>query len=239
MDTITEQVTQLKTDFDDVYDAGKQAQYDEFWDTYQWKGGGCNYESAFVNWQNKMFFPKYDIIVMSGQAANHMFYRFNADPWSTRYSFDLSNRLKECNVKLDTSKSTSFNYMFASSGVSQIPELSTINASVLNSTFYGNSHLHTIEKLILKSDGTQSFQSAFHNCSSLANIVIDGVIGKSLDIRYSPLTRDSLMSIINHLKDRSADTSGSTYKLTIGSNNIAKLTADELKIIDDKGWQYA
>ena len=53
------------------------------------------------------------------------------------------------------------------------------------------------------------------------------------------LSHDSLMSIINALKDYSADTSGTTYTLTIGGTNIEKLTQDELDSIEEKGWEYA
>ena len=47
------------------------------------------------------------------------------------------------------------------------------------------------------------------------------------------------MSIINALVDYSEDSGGTTYTLTIGTDNIAKLSADEIAIIENKGWNYA
>ena len=157
----------------EVYGQGKQTQYDEFWDSMQFNGTRKNHESAFVYWQDKMFYPKYDLIIPSGGCtANHMFYYFNSDIWYEKIPFNLSERLKECNVVLDTSQATGFNYTFASSGITHIPEISTVNATTLQSTFYGASKLQTIESLILKADGSQTFSAPFNGCSSLENIMI-------------------------------------------------------------------
>ena len=177
----------------DGIEQGKQAQYNEFWDTIQINGTRRNYESAFVFWRDKLFFPKYDIIVPSGISVNNMFHYFNNDIWYNQTPFNLSERLRECNITLDVSKATSFNYTFASSGVSQIPELSTISADTLNSTFYGASRLHTFEKLKLKPDGSQTFSLTFYNALALENIVIEGVIGNNISFSACPLSKDSIL----------------------------------------------
>jgi hypothetical protein len=67
----------------------------------------------------------------------------------------------------------------------------------------------------------------------LENVVFEGEIGTSIQFQESPLSHDSIMNIINHL----AVISGKT--LTLGGDNIAKLTADEIKIATDKGWNIA
>ena len=49
------------------------------------------------------------------------------------------------------------------------------------------------------------------------------------------LTHDSLMNVINKLYDIA--TSGcNTQSLTLGSTNLAKLTAEEIAIATNKGW---
>jgi hypothetical protein len=70
---------------------------------------------------------------------------------------------------------------------------------------------------------------------------MDGAIGQNgFDVHWSTkLTHDSLMSIINHLSDKSSDTSGTTWTITLGTENIAKLTDDEIAIAEAKGWEVA
>ena len=48
-----------------VYDAGKQAEYDRFWDEYQKNGTRTNYYYAFAGsgWNTKTYAPKYPIIL--------------------------------------------------------------------------------------------------------------------------------------------------------------------------------
>jgi hypothetical protein len=80
--------------------------------------------------------------------------------------------------------------------------------------------------------------SIFYKCSSLENLTIIGQIKISgLSVQYSPLSHDSLMSIINALADKTG-VSG-TFKVTLGATNLAKLTADEIAIAEGKGWTLA
>lgn len=68
----------------------------------------------------------------------------------------------------------------------------------------------------------------------------DSVIAfNNLDIqRSTKLDYESLLSIINALKDYSEDTSGTTWTVKLGEANIAKLTAEDLETIRAKGWIY-
>ena len=54
----------MAEDIPKVYNAGKQAQYDEFWDDFQQNGEQRKYMRAFQGscWTDKTFNPKYDII---------------------------------------------------------------------------------------------------------------------------------------------------------------------------------
>ena len=103
----------------------------------------------------------------------------------------------------------------------------------LNQCFSGATGLVTIRGLHLYE--TTTLDTAFGQCDALENIKIYGTIGQTVSFQWSKkLTHDSLMSIINALKDYSG--SGTTYIITLGADNIAKLTADEQKIATNKGW---
>ncbi len=64
---IAQKTLQLKNDFDEVYEAGKKSQYDEFWDNYQSHGERKDYNYAFQStcWTDETYNPKYPIIANS------------------------------------------------------------------------------------------------------------------------------------------------------------------------------
>ena len=105
--------------------------------------------------------------------------------------------------------------------------------SQVQQTFYRCYELVTIKKLIVTE--TATFTNAFRDCSALENLTVEGTIAADPNLSYSPkLTHDSLMSVINALKDYSE--SGTTYTLTIGNTNLEKLTDIEIDIAYQKGW---
>jgi hypothetical protein len=55
--TREEKVLQLKQDFDEVYDAGKQAEYDAFWDVFQNNGNRTDYARAFADGKMRYLNP--------------------------------------------------------------------------------------------------------------------------------------------------------------------------------------
>lgn len=69
--TIAEKMLRAKTDYDEVYKAGKQAEYDAFWDAFQENGNRSNWWAGFAYWNDTAFKPKYPL---SGiEAHNYMF----------------------------------------------------------------------------------------------------------------------------------------------------------------------
>ena len=219
--------------------AGIQSEYDRFWDEYQARGTKANYRSAFCGygWTAKNFYPKYDI---NGTNSGHQtFMYFNREGHSSNEPLDLSQRLKECGVIFDSSASQYFESTFYGAAVITIPEVSTIGCKGTLSQTFQSEYIETIEKLILRDDGVQGFNNTFRYATALKNIVIEGTIGKNgFDVSSSPLTHDSLMSIINALADKSADTSAS-WTVTLGTDNLAKLTDAEKAIATQKGWTLA
>lgn len=213
-------------------DTGGKSFYDEFWDSVLNENTMRNFQNLFAGWgwNDTTFYPNKDIIV-SGGRGDGMFARSNIT--------NIKQRLIDCGVKLDLSKCTNLYQTFLYSTTSELPEISALNSTTFQQTFSDCAKLVTIDKLILKSDGSQTWASAFHNTQTIENIVIEGVIGQNgFNIQQcTKLTHDSLMSIINALKDNSGTDTWNT--ITLGAENIAKLTPEELEIMDLKQWNYS
>lgn len=178
--SIADKITRAKNDYDEVYEAGKQAEYDRFWDTFQQNGRRKHYPYAFsYGWNDSNFNPKYPLTGI-GQVT-YMFY----------YS-------SITNVAIDIEVTDIANNMFS--------QCST---------------LHTVKKLIVRENATYS--NTFYNCNVLANITFEGVIGQSINFQYSPLTKESITNVIEHLSS-TASGKTCTFKKTAKE---AAFTADE------------
>ena len=128
--------------------------------------------------------------------------------------------------------------LFANSLITDtLVAIDVTNATGIQNMFSYASMMKTIRKLIV-SEKTAEFNNTFGNCRSLENITFEGTIAKNgINLQWSTnLTHDSIMSLINCLADKSSDTSGTVYKVTLGAQNIAKLTDAEQQIAQRKGW---
>lgn len=184
------------------FDIGKKTQYDEFWDGVQNFGKRTSYNGVFFQWGDAAFYPKYDLIPIGN--ASSMFQQIKVK--------NFKQRLIDCGVTLDLSNATNVNYLFSVAEVTHVPVIDTTSASSLASIFY-NCRIVDIEKLILKSDGSQTLSASFQWCESLVNLIIEGTIGQNgLDLRWSTkLSKASIISIINAL---STTTSGLSITLS-------------------------
>ena len=141
---------------------------------------------------------------------------------------------------LDTSNGTTFpNMFYCCNTLTSIPALDTSKGTSFSSMFYKCGKLTSIPQLDLsKATSSSSLGNMFRECSALVDLNIVGTINATgLNVQYSPLSHDSLMSIINALADKTG-VSG-TWKVTLGATNLAKLTADEIAIAEGKGWTLA
>lgn len=172
----------------EVYDAGKQAQYDEFWDNYQNYGYRSNYVNAFSGdgWSKELFNPKY---VIKPYNASRMF-DTNAPGGAKNGTLDLRDYADKFDWSICINVTSLFSYAYI---ISAVGSVNTSQCAFLNNICNQAVCLHTFEKLILKNDGTQTFSSAFYNATALKNIAIEGVIGNTLDMRWSPLSKDSII----------------------------------------------
>ena len=127
---------------------------------------------------------------------------------------------------LDTSKVTNMNGMFYEcSSLTTIPELDASNVTDINYMFTVNKNLTNIGGL--KNLGMAYLTTQSANYSKY-----------KLNLSYSPLTHDSLMNVINNLYD--IKTKGcNVQKLILGSTNLAKLTAEEIAIATNKGFNVS
>lgn len=230
--SIAEKITRAKADLDEVFEAGKaegiaegieqgkQAEYDAFWDEYQNKGAAARYDYAFAgsHWNEKTFRPKYNLIVTNAQ---YMF------AFGSLNGLDLTAHLEKLGVTLDTSKSTNFQTMFFYGAPKRVPVLNTVGANSINA-IVNYATVETFDKIILRSDGSQTFNAPFYGASSLINLKLEGVIGQNgFSTSASPkLSRASIESIINAL---STTTTGLTVTLSKTAVANAFATAEGLE----------
>ena len=224
---------EMASEMDAVFKAGKKAEYDRFWDAFQDNGNRTNYNQAFngYGFNSLNFYPKYNITTID---ASSMFINWNRDT----HAINLKERMEECGVKFDFSKTTNFLRVFYYvNRVTEFPEMDMSMATSLNQTFAYNYAMVSIEKLIVGA-GTV-FQGTFESCGALQNLIIGGTIGQNgFNVgNCTKLTHESLMSIVNALKDYSG--SGATYTVTLGATNLNKLTDEEKAIATGKGWTLA
>ena len=200
--------------YEEGFEAGKQAEYDAFWDAVQVNGTRKAYAFVFAGagWTEVNFKPKYDMNVTNGQ---YMF----------RYSqinADLVDILEKQGVVLDLSGITNTDRAFADCQFTRLGVLDFSNVTAINTTFANTSTLVTVDKIILKDDGSNTFSTAFTNLNALKNITFEGVIGnKGINLQWSQsLSRNSIVNIVSCL---STETSG--LSITLSKNAVNKAFA--------------
>ena len=187
---------------------GKQAEYDAFWDAYM-PDDLTNWQYVFYSprWNDANFYPKRDIKPVG--AASFSF--------SSHQISNFKQRLIDCNVTFDSSKMTSGNYLFAfCSYMTNLPIISLVGlTSQISHAFENDRCLVEIEKIILKDDGSTTFDYWFKGCTALENITFEGVIGQDIDFSdCNMLTRASIESILSHMPDMYSDLTGKTLTLS-------------------------
>ena len=209
--SIAEKLTTIAENEQKVYETGKKDQYDEFWDVIQSNGNRTNYIGAFCLWDKSIFKPKYDILPKD---ASHMFRNFKGE-------IDMVDYLDNLGITLDFSQCTTFTNFMLWSQITRMGVIDTRSATGIS--FYVAYLLKTIDLLILKDDGTQSVN--FQDCSSLENINIEGVIGKAWNMQWCPLSKDSIISVINALSETASKLTVTFKKTAI--NNAFGINVDD------------
>lgn len=238
--TTADKLTRLKTDFDDVYNAGYEqgkaesgstdSYYDTFWDSTQQNGERTNYENWALGkvFTADSFYPKYDIKPVK---ASNIFQSSGSS-----LTIDLEQRLQECGVVLDFSNTTSGGNAFQNSAFTVLPVIDCSSATSLQNWFHGAYNLRTIRLLKVHS-GITTYYNAFTACTPLKEIRFEGEIAESINFSScSVLSMGSVDSIISCL----VDLTGQTAKtLTLHATVKAKLTQHQIATITNKNWTLA
>ncbi len=206
-----------------VYDAGKQAERNEFWGKYQDYGNRTDYRYAFAyeGWNDNILQPQY---LISPTNAYYMCY-VNSQITTFPYA--------------DFSNCTDVTRFFAQCpNLEYLPEIDLSSAKECHQCFRNSPKLKRIEKLIVSETTGAGTPIDFYTDYGLEHCIFEGVLGISVNLGWSgKLDYESLMSLINALKDYSD--SGTTKTLTLGSTLLAKLTDEEKAIATQKGWTLA
>ena len=177
---------------------------DDLWDYYQENGSRKNYKRAFTGcvWDENTLKPKYSIKPTN---ANQMFYYAK----NLRSLKNVVTNVKRNNpdFEFDTSLCTDLTgFIQAADNVTELPEISTVSCNAVDQFLFWNALLKSVDKLILKSDGSQNFTNSFSGLSALTDIVIEGKFGCNVNISSSSkLTKNSIISIINALHENASN----------------------------------
>lgn len=189
----------------EVYNSGRKAENEAFWDAYQQNGERTNYSMAFggIGWTDESFTPKYNMRVTN----NDMMFGHTAIK-------DLGTALRKTGVTL-TLAQTSYGRMYQNGLLEKIGGIIyEFPIRGLSYTFYGCKNLVEIEDTIPLTDtGNCTSDRSFVDCFALEEIRFSGVIGQNgFDFKdCTKLSKTSITSIINAL---STTTSGLTVTLS-------------------------
>lgn len=191
---IAEKTLQLKQDFDDVYEAGKKAEYDAFWDDFQDNGNRTLYESAFQGkgWTNNNFKPKYNMMCIGQFSCNGTFRQSLIE--------DIKGILERQGVVMDFSQASHLTNTFQNSMVKRLPVINLGSCIKMQSTFHTCRSLEEVEISNLQANCT--FSNDFQQCGVLTKFTLtNSTIGQNgFDIHWSTkLSAISLYSIITAL----------------------------------------
>ncbi len=218
--SVADKLTTIAENEQKVYDAGKQAEYDRFWNGYQQNGNRTSYRYAFCGrgWTDETYKPKYPVVCKG----------------------NLEQGYRECEMtslsNVDTSGVTNAGYAFYNTKLKTIDKLDFSSATTTALAVAHSAVLHTIGELV-SSETTVWSSNTFEGSRLLANLKITGTIATNFTCTLSSLTYESLRSIIDCLKDYSGTTT--TKTLTLGATNQDKLTQADLVEIIAKGWTIA
>lgn len=236
--SIAEKLTTIAENEQKVFDAGKDAEWNRFWDAFQQNGNRTNYRGAFYGeFAGEAFYPKYDI--RPGSNGAYMMFSSN------KSNIDFVERLELCKIEMDFSQiTTDANYLFSGVTVKRVGviDLSNLSATKYNGLFNA-AVIDTIDLLIVNEDSDTS--AWFTNCS-IKNITFGGTIGKNTAFSGThTLTIDSLKSLITHLKNYKGTEYEGVYSVKLSSTLKNLLNAEGatspsgglwLDYIEELGW---
>lgn len=225
--SISEKLTKIAENEQKVYDAGM----DEVINAVTQSGARTHFDYGFLRW---------------GLTDGILKQLPPLKPTSAKLMFGYTNgsRASLKNADMDFSECKTLYQAFYYSGIEEIGVLDASNVISSNGEglyqmFYanGNSAIKWIDKFIVAEE-TDRFYLTFQLVKNLEHCIFEGCIAKNglaLDT-CTKLDRESLLSVIECLKDYSEDTSGTAYSVKFGNINKPKLTDAEIAAGTQKGW---
>ena len=160
--------------------------------------------------------------------------------FDTSKATDMNNMFSDCgqltSVPLfDTSKVTNMNNMFSGCRqLTSVPLFDTSKVTNMNSMFSRCRRLTSVP--LFDTSNVSNISDMLDGCDDLTTL--GGFAGLKVDLalfRSPLLTHDSLLNVINE----AADVTANPKTLTLGTNNLVKLTDEEKAIATSKGWTLA
>lgn len=233
--SIAEKLVIIAENQQSIYEAGVRAgqassgSNDAFWDTFQQNGNRTDYGYAFRLWDGSIFDPKYSIAPVGDYQAAGMFY-------GATNMGDLKTWFENKGIVLDFSNAGRLNETFRKCTASKLPIIDLSNCTQVTLAFYDMPNLTELTMTNVRPDCT--FDRAFNYSHALTTLNISGTIGKNgLTFAHNKgISAESLRNVFNILEDKTSDTS-TTWTVTLGSHNLAKLTDEDKSIATSKGWQ--
>ena len=178
---------------------------------------GTNFDQAWANCSSLTEFPMLN--VSNGTKFSQAWYNCTA--------------LTEFPM-LDLSKGTNFESAWNScKSLTEFPALDLSSGTNFQGAWNDCRALTTIPQLDM-SNGT-NFSNTWWGCSALTTLGGFGAIKESIELQYSPLTAESIMNVITQAADlNSLGIAGKT--MTLGYNNLVKLTDEQKAVATSKGW---
>lgn len=215
--TTAERLAQVAENVPKVYEAGKQAESEAFWNGVTNFGDRESYARAFLYWSAEYLRPNRKIMPITGDSGVQT---FSHNPKLKKVEaayFDFSQKPK--------ASSESYSYYYTFYNCSKLEEVEDIGLQaeiVYHNTFASCPKLHTIAKV--RSDENTKFNSSFASCTALKNISFDGVIGQTINFAYcGELSAESIRNIFEHLSD---EASGKTLYLRSTAVNASKTNGE-------------
>ncbi|MBQ3557861.1 MAG: hypothetical protein IJA11_08730 [Oscillospiraceae bacterium] len=190
---------------------GKQAEYDRFWDEALKINTSLSWPYRFAgrSWTNETFAPPRDIV-----PAGSVSYMFAGSGVT-----DVKGVCERLGISIDFSKVTGVYGLLADSEVQHFVAIDLRSVSALSSgPLFNATNLISVDKIILKDDGSQTISNFANNCRSLVDIEFEGVIGASINFQWSTeLSKASIESIMAALSPTTSGLSV-TFSATAVSN---------------------
>lgn len=228
---VAEKVLQLKQDFDEVYEAGKQAgggsiDDSKFWDMLTNYGERQYHYYTFYQWSfidkegNIIFVPRDDL---KPSIATSMF--------SNIYNkIDLQEIFDNADKTLDFSNCSVAQTCFYASHFTRIGKCDWSKCPNLNGTYRTCKYLVTIDEIVFSASLNYNFTNTFDGCTSLQNVIPSGSLATSgLDLSACPLTRASKLSFLEILEPTSTPKT-----IIFGAGE--SLSDDDVLEATQKGW---